>query len=72
MTEWQLERLAQGELDEARARQVLQQLGPEAQARLAGLEASNQEILGRLPPPLTRAPDWQCSPFGPVIGDSRV
>jgi hypothetical protein len=51
VTDWQLERLAQGELDPATARELERKLGPEElRARLARLTASNREILERLPP----------------------
>jgi hypothetical protein len=54
--DWQLERLAHGELDEAAARALEQKLGPEVlKQRLAGLQASNQEILRRLPPEVIAA-----------------
>jgi hypothetical protein len=56
VTDWQLERLAQGELDEAAARELERKLGPEGtQERLAGLAASNQQILERLPPDVVGA-----------------
>jgi hypothetical protein len=49
--DWQLERLALGELDEATAANLRQRLGPERiRELLARLEASNQEVLERLPP----------------------
>jgi hypothetical protein len=49
--DWQLERLAQGELDEAAARDIEHKLGKdETQRRLAELQSSNRAILERLPP----------------------
>lgn len=54
--DWQLERLAQGELDPAQARALEERLGPEqTRERLAALEASNQEILAKLPPEVVAA-----------------
>jgi hypothetical protein len=51
VSDWRLERLAQGELDEAGARDIEGKLGKEeTAARLERLAASNQEILRRLPP----------------------
>jgi hypothetical protein len=49
--EWQLERLALGELDEATAADLRGRLGPErTRELLARLEASNEEVLARIPP----------------------
>lgn len=51
VSDWRLERLAQGELDEAGARDIEGKLGKEeTAARLERLAASNEEILRRLPP----------------------
>jgi hypothetical protein len=56
VSDWRLERLAQGELDQAAAREVEGKLGKEqTAARLEGLAASNQEILARLPPEVVGA-----------------
>jgi hypothetical protein len=50
VSDWQLERLAQGELDSSAARAVEDKLGAErTKQELAALDASNQEILARLP-----------------------
>lgn len=54
--DWQLERLAQGELDPVRARALEEKLGKEeTAARLAALDESNREILARLPPEVVAA-----------------
>jgi hypothetical protein len=50
VADWQLERLAQGELGASAARDLDARLGPQLKERLAAIEASNQEILSRLPP----------------------
>jgi hypothetical protein len=56
VSDWQLERLAQGELDEAAAREVESRLGAEqTKQRLAELETSNRAILERLPPQVVSA-----------------
>jgi hypothetical protein len=56
VSDWRLERLAQGELDEAAVRELEGKLGKEAlEARLAALRASDQEILARLPPDVVGA-----------------
>jgi hypothetical protein len=50
-SDWRLERLAQGELDDAAARALERDLGAdETRRRLDEIAASNQEILARLPP----------------------
>ena len=49
--DWQLERLAQGELDDAARGEIERKLGKEeTQRRLAELEISNRAVLDRLPP----------------------
>jgi hypothetical protein len=49
--DWRLERLAQGELDEKEAQSLEQKLGRDGlKQKLADLEASNRDILERLPP----------------------
>jgi hypothetical protein len=54
--DWQLERLAQGELDEKATRALTARLGvDEVAARLAAVTASDQEILARLPPEVVGA-----------------
>jgi len=56
VTDWRLERLAQGELDQAAARDIEGKLGKEeVAARLERLGASNEEILQRLPPEVVGA-----------------
>jgi hypothetical protein len=56
VTDWQLERLALGELDEVTAREIVRKLGPEeTQVRLERLASSNREILERLPPDVVGA-----------------
>jgi hypothetical protein len=56
VSDWRLERLAQGELDQAAARDVESKLGKEeTAARLAGLASSNKELLDRLPPEVVGA-----------------
>jgi hypothetical protein len=56
VSDWRLERLAQGELDETARRDLEAKLGKEeAAARLAQLQASNEEILKRLPPEVVGA-----------------
>jgi hypothetical protein len=54
--DWQLERLAQGELDDDSAKALAARLGPEElEARLAALKTSDREILQRLPPEVVGA-----------------
>jgi hypothetical protein len=54
--DWQLERLAQGELDDAARGEIERKLGKEeTQRRLAELETSNGAILERLPPQMVSA-----------------
>jgi hypothetical protein len=54
--DWQLERLAQGELDDAARGEIERKLGKEEmQRRLAALETSNRAVLDSLPPPLMAA-----------------
>jgi hypothetical protein len=56
VSDWRLERLAQGELDAKVARDFEAQLGKdEVAARLERLAASNKEILERLPPEVVGA-----------------
>jgi hypothetical protein len=56
VTDWQLERLALGELDEVTAREIERKLGPEeTRVRLERLATSNREILERLPPDMVGA-----------------
>jgi hypothetical protein len=56
VSDWRLERLAQGELDPAAKGDLESQLGKdETDARLARLAASNEEILERLPPEVVGA-----------------
>jgi hypothetical protein len=56
VTDWQMERLALGELDQATARELELRLGEEgSRERLAELEASNRAILERLPPEMVGA-----------------
>jgi len=56
VTDWQLERLAQGELDPATAGDLERRVGTEElQRRLAELDASSQAILERLPPQVVSA-----------------
>jgi hypothetical protein len=51
VADWQLERLALGELDEAAARDIERRLGADRTGeRLRALQASSEEILARLPP----------------------
>jgi hypothetical protein len=56
VSDWRLERMAQGELDETARRDLEAKLGKdEAAARMAQLQASNEEILQRLPPEVVGA-----------------
>jgi len=56
VSDWQLERLAQGELDPATAGDIERKLGKDqTRQRLSELEASNQAILARLPPQMVSA-----------------
>jgi hypothetical protein len=56
VSDWRLERLAQGELDETARRDLEAKLGKEElAAQLARLQASNQETLQRLPPEVVGA-----------------
>jgi len=56
VSDWRLERLAQGELDEAAARDIESKLGKdEVAVRLQRIGASNEEILKRFPPEVVGA-----------------
>jgi hypothetical protein len=56
VSDWRLERLAQGELDETARRDLESKLGKEeTAARLEQLRASNEETLQRLPPEVVGA-----------------
>jgi hypothetical protein len=55
VADWQIERLAQGELGDPTARDLERRLGPGLNDRLAAIQASNDEILGRLPPEVVGA-----------------